>query len=221
MVVGITAVFDLSVRHLIGPTAISGLLALAVEVFLVGFVGAQRVWLYRTLSGSPFGSGEAWTLPWRFFGRFVCLGLLAALTLLPLLIPISIAENHHRSVSTTPVHLSPWWTVGVVVWSFLIDVALTFVVPALALNVRSVHDAIRLGWRMSRRTWPTNGWYMFAPGVTVVAFAAVLPRSLASGGVYVLVGLVSSVISLWFKGAIVAFYIRSITPASTDGSAAS
>jgi membrane-anchored glycerophosphoryl diester phosphodiesterase (GDPDase) len=103
------------------------------------------------------------------------------------------------------VNISLWFTVTVVIVSFLVDVALTFVVPALTLNVRSVRSALSLGWRVTRRTRPTNAWCIFAPGVTIVALAAVLPRSVASTGVYLGVGLLSTLIRLWFKGVIVAF----------------
>jgi membrane-anchored glycerophosphoryl diester phosphodiesterase (GDPDase) len=117
------------------------------------------------------------------------------------------------------VHLSFWAKAGVVLGAFLIDVALTFVVPALALNDRSVKAAFRLGWSTTKSTWPTNGWYLFAPGVTIVAFAAVIPDSVVSNGVYVGIGIASSLFSLLFKGAIVAFFVRSVEPASLDGSA--
>jgi hypothetical protein len=192
---------------------------LAVEVFLIGFVGAQRVWFLRKLRGVPFEAREAWTVPWKFFGRFLCLDLLGALLVIPIVVPLAIATAHHRTTTTHRFHLSPWVTVGVVIGAFLVDVALTFVVPALALNVRSVRTAIRLGWNITKSTWPTNAWYMFAPGVTILALAAVLPESVASSGVYVPTGLISALLSLWFKGAIVAFYVRSVDPASPDGSA--
>jgi hypothetical protein len=219
MSVGLVAVFDLSSRGVIRPRAVAGLLSFAVEVFLIGFVGAQRVWFLRKLRGIHFEAREAWTVPWRFFGRFLCLDLLGTLLVIPIVVPLAIATAHHRTTTTQRVHLSPWVTVGVVIGAFVVDVAMTFVVPALALNVHSVKSGIRLGWNMTKSTWPTNAWYMFAPGVTIVAVAAVLPESVASSGVYLLIGLISALLNLWFKGAIVAFYVRSVDPASPDGSA--
>jgi Protein of unknown function (DUF2510) len=216
---GLVAVFDLSVREVIRPKGVAALLDLAVEVFLIGFVGAQRVWFLRKLRGVRFAAGEVWTVPWRFFGRFLCLDLLGTLLVIPIAVVVAIAAAHHQSTTTQTVHLSFWPKAGVVLGAFLIDVALTFVVPALALNVRSARAAIRLGWSTTKSTWPTNAWYLFAPGVTIVAFAAVIPDSVVSSGVYLCIGVVSSLVSLWFKGAIVAFFVRSVEPASLDGSA--
>jgi hypothetical protein len=216
--VALLAIVDLGTRGAIG-TAVSALLTLIVEVFLIGFVGTQRVWFLRHLNGERFDAQDVWTVSWRFFGRFLCLGLLGVVTALPIFIPLGLAAQRHRTTSTAAVHFSPWVTVGIVVWAALSDVVLTFVVPALAFNVRSVWSAFALGWRLTRRTWPTNAWYMFTPGVTIVALAVVLPRSVASTSVYVLVGVVSTLVSLLFKGATVPFYVRSLSPASPDGAA--
>ena len=217
--VGLVALFDLGARRAIPPRALSGLLSFAIEVFSIGFVGAQRVWFLRKLQGVRFEPREAWTVPWQFFGRFLCLDLLGAILVVPIVVPLAVATAHHRTNKTQSVHLSPWVTVGVVIGAFLVDVALTFVVPALAFNVRSVKAAIRLGWSITKSTWPTNVWYMFAPGITLVAVAAVLPSSVASSAPYVGIGALSALLNLWFKGAIVAFYVRSVPPASRDGSA--
>ena len=160
-----------------------------------------------------------WSVPWRFFGRFLCLDLLGTLLILPVVVPVAIATGSHQATTTQTVHFSPWVKVGLVAGAFLVDVALTFVVPALALNVHFVRQSIRLGWQVTKSTWPTNAWYIFAPGVTLLAFAAVLPESVLSSGVYLCVGMISALLSLLFKGAIVAFYVRSVEPVSEDGSA--
>jgi hypothetical protein len=161
--VGLVALFDLSSRGVIRPRAVAGLLSFAIEVFLIGFVGAQRVWFLRKLQGARFEAREVWTVPWRFFGRFLCLALLGTLLVIPVVVPLTIATAHNRTTTTRDVQLSNWVTVGVVIGAFLVDVALTFVVPALALNVRSVKMSIRLGWNVTKSTWPTNAWYMFTP----------------------------------------------------------
>jgi hypothetical protein len=193
---------------------------LASEVFLVGFVGTQRVWFLRNLRGLPFNAREAWSLSWSFFGRFLCLDLLGTLIAAPVAVPLSIATIPRSSTgSTTRLHVPTSFTIVLLVGTFFFDVALTFVVPALALNVRSARASIRLGWRMTKLTWPTNAWYMFAPGITLIALTALLPASDIPTGIDVCVGAVSGLLGLWFKGATVAFYARSIPPASVDGSA--
>jgi hypothetical protein len=97
---GLVVLFDLSVRQVIRPRGVAGVLDLAVEVFLVGFVGAQRVWFLRKLRGVRFEAAEVWTVPWRFFGRFLCLDLLGIILLIPIAIAVAVATAHHHARTT-------------------------------------------------------------------------------------------------------------------------
>jgi hypothetical protein len=102
------------------------------------------------VSGPATLPGAAWRVPWQFFGRFLCLDLLGTILVIPIVVPVAIATARGRTNTTQSVHLSAWVTVGAVIGAFVVDVALTFVVPALALNVRSVKESIRLGWGMTK-----------------------------------------------------------------------
>ena len=64
--------------------------------------------------------------------------------------------------------------------------------------------ALRLGLRMLTKTRPRSAWYVLTPGlvlITAISFARRSPASL-------LMTAVVSVVALWFKGAIAAFYLR-------------
>jgi len=193
--------------------------AFAAELYLAGFVGLQRVWFLRKLRNVSFSAREYWTMPWRFFGQFFRLSVLISIISIPVFIPLivtTLPPPGTRSTDTTPFPTSV--RILLFAWSFLGDVLLTFVIPALSLNVRSARDAIRLGWRTMKRTWPVNAWYLFTPGLTLFALSALLPQSVIPIGLALAIGVVSGLLGLWFKGAVVAFYVRSVPPASIDGS---
>lgn len=211
---------ELRVRD-VHPVVLWSLLWLAAEVFFLGFIGTQRVWFLRRVRGVGIHPGEVWTLSWRFFGRFFCLDLLLAIPILAVAIPVIVANTHQVVNSTGAVvtTTSYTWklTVAVVALGFVFDVLLTFVVPALALSTRSVRASFGLGWKVTKRCWPTDAWYLFAPGITLLALSGALPRSVISTGGVIVLGLISSLLALWFKGANAAFYIRSVPPIGVDG----
>lgn len=211
---------ELRVRE-VHPVPLWSLLWLAAEVFFLGFTGTQRVWFLRKARGVGIDPSEVWTLSWRFFGRFFCLDLLLAIPILLVAIPVIVANTHQVVTPTGAVvtTTSYTWelTVGLVALGFVFDVLLTFVVPALALSTRSVRASFGLGWRVTKRCWPTCAWYLFAPGITLLALSGALPRSAISTGGVIVLGLISSLLALWFKGANVAFYIRSVPPMGVDG----
>jgi membrane-anchored glycerophosphoryl diester phosphodiesterase (GDPDase) len=131
-----------------------------------------------------------------------------------------VVATAHRGGSTTSVTTVPaGLTAALIAVSFVLDVVLTFVVPALSLTTRSVTTSLRLGWRVMTRSWPTSLWYLFAPGITLLALTGALPHSVISTEASVVLGLFSTLLGLWFKGANVAFYIRSVPPPSVDGAA--
>jgi hypothetical protein len=213
------ALLDLGLRGA-RPIALTRLLALAVEIFLVGFVGTQRVWFLRKARGVRLWPQEVWTISWRFFGRFLCLGLLSGIVFAVVLVPVVVATAHQVGSTTSVTTTVPaGLTAALIAVSFVLDVVLTFVVPALSLTTRSVTTSLRLGWRVMSKSWPTSLWYLFAPGITLLALTGALPHSVISTEASVVLGLFSTLLGLWFKGANVAFYIRSVPPPSVDGAA--
>jgi hypothetical protein len=205
--------------HRIRPTALWTLVGLAAELFLVGFVGAQRIWFVRNLRGHSLEPNEVWVLSWRFFWRFVRLGLLAAIALVPAIVIAIVTTSHHPNVPRGSVPLPTGFKVALVVGLLVIDVVGTFIVPALALTVTSVSDAIRLGWTITKALWPINAWYLIAPGLTFSVVAGLLPQSLLPIGATIGIGAVSGVLGLWFKATTTAFYLRSFPQTTDHGSA--
>jgi len=167
--------------------------------------------------GLASGPGEIWPMTLAFIPRFLALSLVtgvslvaATFVLLGLDLPLSFASHAaaHRSL-------------GVLVGAcMLADVALTFVTPALALSVHSWREALRRGLRMLWETWPASALYAFTPGITIFALSASASPKSSDGTFDIgLVAAAGAVLALWFKGAIVAFYVRR-HPGITDGGAA-
>lgn len=178
------------------------LLGLPVDLFLVGFAGTERVWFLRRYRFRTLDHDEITTLTSAFLPRYLLLVLITG-------VPFVAAAVVLRRVGL------PLAVLGA---AMAADVALTFVTPALALSTRSCREGLRLGFRMLRATWPASVPYVLAPGLALAAAAASMPKTIPGLGI----GLAAAgggVLSLWFKGAVVAFYLR-LRPQVADNGAA-
>ena len=203
LLVLLTVVLAVPVR----VTDFASVIWLPVTIVMAGFAGTQRVWLCRLHEGDALGSREIWPLTRSFIGRFVLLG---AEIFIALIVPITVLSILlYRAGAPFGILIAANIMVGLVT-----DVLLTFVVPALALTTRSVHQAWRLGLAMIRHTWPTSAWYICAPGLSLVVAARLLQGGQLNSLLTFVVTAATAVVALWFKGAIVAFYVRQ--PATED-----
>ncbi len=156
-----------------------------------------------------------------FLGRFIALGLVVFLPVGVLAVAlVQSLGTHVAEHGTSKVYSAPGWFGLVLLGLVLIlDGLLTFVVPALALSVRSPGRALRMGFRVIRATWPTCAWYVFAPGLTLTVLAAALPRSVIGPWGVAGIAVVGGTLGLWFKGATVALYLRVVPSVGDTGSA--
>lgn len=195
-----------------GPIAI---LALPFALFEVGFVGTQRIWFLRAFRGQPFRTDEIWSLSVRFFGRMFVLGVVTSLLAALVVFPVVFVTQVPGRLVALPMSFV---MAGAVV-TLLVDVALTFVVPALAYTTRSVREAFRIGFGTIRETWPRSALYLLTPGIAATLPALLLgPDSFSLIG-RVTLGLVGAMLALWFKGAIAAYYLRLHPETPDDGAA--
>ena len=193
--------------------ALVALIYLPVSIFIVGFVGTQRVWFMRAKTGSSLKGREVWRMSWNFFGRYLVLGILSV----PILVLGALPTIMHRvQAPGEPVHYGILFYVAV----FVVDVLATFVSPALALSTRRVRVAIPAGIRMLIRTWPDSFWYAAAPPLTFLALGVNAVRnSLGLASAVIIAGVVAPLIGLWTKSATVLFYLRHAPAIGPDGAA--
>jgi hypothetical protein len=212
LLVGITVGLVLAPVLLSGPIAI---FALPIALFEVGFVGTQRIWFLRAFRGKPFGTDEIWPLSVRFFGRLFVLGVVTSLVASLLVIPVVVLAQLPRPGDLLPGS----FVIAAAVVTLVIDVALTFVVPALCYTTRSVREGFRIGFGTIRDTWPRSVLYVLTPGIAATLPALLLgPESFTLLGRVVL-GVLGALLALWFKGAIAAYYLRLHPETPDDGAA--
>jgi hypothetical protein len=94
-----------------------------------------------------------------------------------------------------------------------VDIALTFVTSALVFSTRSAREALRIGFKMIRRTWPRSGLYVLCPPMALNMLNAIYPTHIAPVRIATTVGL--ALLALLAKGATAAFYLRE-QPVSLD-----
>jgi hypothetical protein len=175
------------------------LVGLVVAVFLVGFSGTERVWFRRAFEGRDLAAGEVWSISWSCFGRFLGLGLLALIPVV-ILVGTFIVAGGITSLAHPGANYLLIGSVAV------IDVLGTFISPAATFSSSQVGKAIGMGLRLLRETWPSCILYAFCPPLALQALAALTPSQLPL--LAVTLAVLTALVSLVFKGATAAFYLR-------------
>ena len=173
------------------------LLLFGFQLLFAGWVGTQRIWYLRTWRGKGMAASEVFTFTGKFLWRFVWLGLIVV----GLMIPFTIfAFVLARSTTSPAVVMS--------VLAVAVDFILTFVTPALAFSTARAGDAMGIGVRTLRETWPRCAWYALVPPLAIAAAGSLLPDSVLSTSARVTYLAATALVALLFKGAAAAFYLR-------------
>lgn len=186
-------------------------LQILVMLLWFGWCGAERIFFLRRLQQTPVTIGELFGFVPSFMGRFLRLALLMAtpFTLAGAVACVVEAPDLFTHLSTIRLVAALVMAVG--------DFALTFVTPALAFTTRSVWQAVGIGFRMIRQTWPRSALYVLCPPLAVNFVNVIFPMHqlglrLSVAGFATLLGLVA-------KGATAAFYLREKPISGPDGAA--
>ena len=183
---------------LVPATGAFGLLGLALTLVAAGWAGTQRIWYLRAFRGKEMTSSELIDYTLIFMWRFLKLGLVTTLALLPPAIAFYNAET------------TLWFLVMVAV-SLVVDLLLTFVTPALTYSTRKVFPAIGIGFKMIVREWPRCLWYALVPPFAALFVArGVTVTGTGLTTTAVVITLVSVLLGLVFKGATAAYYLRRV-----------
>lgn len=180
---------------------------IAVGLVALGFGGTQRIWYLRGFRRDRLAADEIGPLTFAFLGRFIVLGLLVMLVLVP------VSAVARGVLDTTGIVITS------VVLGLIMDFALTFVTPALTFTTRSATEALGSGVRMIRKTWPASTYYVLAPGLLATTLSWVWPGTDAGLIVAQSFCVVSGMLALLFKGAVVAFFLRLHTDVGSQGAA--
>lgn len=196
------ALFELSSA---GPGDVPGtafvfvaLPTIPVAIFLAGWMGTERLVYLSDWISQPLRAAQLWKAGWGYAGRFVALGLVTIVPVMVVLAPVAWGGGPQ----STAVLVSR------VTVAIILDVALTFVTPALAYSTDSAWHAIRIGLWTLRESWPLDATYVLVPPLLLAALSQTTTDSatgLVLSAAWALTGLLA-------KGAIARFYLRHHTP---------
>jgi hypothetical protein len=193
------------------------LVGFALAVFALGWLGAERTFFRLRREGKEAPLSELLGAAPSFIGRFFRLSLLTGIVVFPVMVVGLVAMTRYVKAGdfNTGVAVLEIATLGVML---PVDLALTFVTPALAFTTASATEALGIGFRMIRQTWPRSGLYILCPPLALNMLNAMYPtRSLA----FTLVTTPAlAVLALAAKGATAAFYLRNRPAAAPDVDAA-
>ena len=196
-------------------------------LLLMGWPGTERLFYLRAWHGDGMRLRELPGTTLRFFPRFFLLGLLAAgaylVVAFPALVEVSRraidAARHATAAGVTDpaevdVAVPLWATLWLIAAVVVIDMVGTYVTPALTYSTWRVTEAIAIGLRMLRRTWPHAALYVVAPPLAVVVVNLFGQTGLAAATVTVVL---AALLNLIVKGAVAAYYLRVVGPVPTNG----
>jgi hypothetical protein len=176
--------------------------ALPVSLFAIGLFGAERWWYARVASGDAPRPSELWRASWGYFWQFVRLGLLVALLSAPVLVPMILATKDSERAQS----------IALAAYFIVLDIALTFVTPALALSTNSAWQALKTGVTALDRQWPRDALYAVVPPMALTIVTRITPDVLGSRTVTALTGAAAQVLTMLFAGAVTLLYIRDVDP---------
>jgi len=190
--------------------SIAGAVTYPFLIFQIGLAGAARVWYLRRTRGHTTGFSAIWTLSWRFFGRFFLCGLWVFLIGLPVVIvgTVAAAVTNNATILIVVTFVLPF---------VLIDIALTFVSPWLALFQPDAWQALRGGWQILRAALPRCLPYALVPPLALQALGLAF-RSHANRWVVAAFALAGPPLTLAFAGATVLFLLRRYPEPTWNGS---
>lgn len=193
----------------------------AAVLALVGWPGTQRLWFLRASTSRSMTFKEATQVTFRYFGRFAMLGLALGAAFLPLFVVAGIwyAEHTQRLEDGTVSTPAPTWQLLLItgVLTVIVDVVCTFVTPAIVFTSHRVRDALRIGRRLLRASWPSTAPYALIPPLAVVAFSLYSGLSPTTSVPLVTV---STLLNLVVKGATAAYYLRVLPTPYPNGAIA-
>jgi hypothetical protein len=182
--------------------ALMSLLSLPFSAFGVGLLGAERWWYAKAASGDRPHAGQLWRVSWSYFWRFLRLGLLVGVLSLPVTLPILFAGRHSTGARS----------IALAAFVFILDIALTFVTPAMALSTDSAWQALKTGIVALDRLWPRDAPYAVVPPMALTIVTRVTPNVFGSRLVTALAGVAAQLLTMFFAGAVTLLYLRDVDP---------
>ena len=184
---------------------IAGLIGICFGLLALGWSGAERRFFRDRRDGTNVTLHQLLALVPCFSGRFLRLGILVGIVTAPI-VAIAIVTSARLVSLGMARSAAAALHIEMVTTMVAVDLALTFVTSALVFTTDSAVEALRIGLRMIRQTWPRSGLYVLCPPLALNMLNAMYVRHLPVVTLVAAVGLV--VLALMAKGATAAFYLR-------------
>jgi hypothetical protein len=186
------------------PSGIWWAVTLLVALFYFGWCGAERTFFLRRREGTDIALTDLLWSAVGFTGRFLRLGALMAIVVVPASVIARNVFGAHSPAATR---------IGTMIIMVPVDLLLTFVTSALVFTTRSARRALRIGVAMIWQTWPRSGLYVVCPALALNMLNAIYPTDIRVVRVVTTAAL--ALLALLAKGATAAFYLRE-RPASRE-----
>ncbi|MGH2756900.1 MAG: hypothetical protein ACRDI3_03840 [Actinomycetota bacterium] len=178
------------------------LLALPGLIFGIGYVGTERLWYLAIWTNRPFRPSDVWRTTWRYFPRYLGLGIVTMIAYFLLLIPVSVVS----AVLGLDFSLSRWQ--GLILPTLVWDIWLTFMTPALAYVTDQTSQGMAIGWKFLKDHWRRCMLYALAPPLAGIILlqrggSEALDPRLATA-----LAVPGALIYLALKGATAAYFVR-------------
>ena len=159
---------------------IAGLIGICFGLLALGWSGAERRFFRDRRDGTNVTLHQLLALVPCFSGRFLRLGILVGIVTAPI-VAIAIVTSARLVSLGMARSAAAALHIEMVTTMVAVDLALTFVTSALVFTTDSAVEALRIGLRMIRQTWPRSGLYVLCPPLALNMLNA-MPRAPPPGG---------------------------------------
>src|SRR5438132_1252850 len=188
----------------------------AVMLVYVGWLGAERVFFQRHLEGKPVSLPHLLRLVKAFVGRFFVLGVFFGVIVLTFFFALAgVLGIDIAHLPDTGAQFPLSFQVSFAALAIVMDLALTFVTPALAYTTRSVVRAWDIGLAMIRQTWPRSALYVLCPPLALSLLNYIFP--VGGRALPLMLTSVVTLVALLAKRAIAALHLRAVCRLRDDG----
>ncbi len=190
-----------------GTSPAAFVLSTGLLLVSVTWPGVERSWYRAAWRRESVKAADVMGWLMTHFWPFFRLGLLITIVLAPIvLVTAAVASGSGGAEGRGAVPVLRFALIGV---SLVIDLALTFVTPALAYRTERVRSALRLGLAIIAASWPRSLAYVLVPPFAIQLFFFVTAGRTVHPVTLIVVGATTTLANLAFKGAVAKFYLRS------------
>jgi hypothetical protein len=178
---------------------------LPFAAFALGFLGMQREWYANAFAGMRPSPRRIWSRSWRYFVRFLPIAIASSAAWIGLvgvvIVPLLVRSSSDFASFRLRIEIA------FALWSFVVDLVLTFVMPALVFATANPFKATVIGMRYLRRSWSAVKWHALVPPMAIIVIGQIIRGGHTAVAYGVTITLIGAMLNLLFKGAQLRAYL--------------